>query len=383
MGYNFLETHEGLFTVDVDLIGRILDDYAYATSLNDNANSKSISQKGINPFSWGMPDMHTVEVDWNKAAHQRKVLRARLEYQYQEDINRHFMNARLKESHQSTKPLSAIRNTLAGLEMDAHRYKLAFRNKQTHAQRRTVANIQDSVGKYEGAKKIAEFTRDLSATSLMVGATVLSGGGAVLASGQALTALSLGSTVKGVGKYAETGNFGKGIMEFTVNFALGIIPGPPATASRKEQIALLVVVTKLDIGANTAVGLMDGKSLGHALTSATIDATLGKVLENTTGNLFRMEALTRKISNLTLPGTLQILTKAGSDTLGKYGRDKAVDAVFSKPQPKQLLSRSVLVGEPSIADVAILGPDKSSAPRLIPLHRKNVPDARRAPGLQR
>jgi hypothetical protein len=359
----------------MDIVDRILADSAYAFTLNNEARERKISQTTWNPLSWGLPDMHTVEIDWKKVARKRDSMRDFLRGVYYQQIGQHYENARLKSTHERTLSLSLIREKLVQLEIDALRDKRRFREKQQLAQKKTMANVQESVGTYEFAVDTARFVRDTSAGTIVVGASVLSGGAAA-------AALGGGSALKGFGKYQDTGNVAAGVMEFTVSFTTGLIPGPPAGATGSEKIALLVVKGKLEIAGNTAVGLVEGKSMAEALTSATVDATVGAVMDESLAKILKVDGVTEEISKMTLPGVLKVTGTGAGKTAGSRGRGAAVNKIFERPKrPRAVLGAPVLVGEPSLADLAIIGPDQSTTRRLLPKLVRRQQPGRRRPGV--
>ena len=87
MGYEFVETSDGLFAVDFSLVHRIARDYAYAEAWYANSRRTTISQsEWYNPFSWALPDFHRVETDYPKARRQRDATTAELMHDFRWDV---------------------------------------------------------------------------------------------------------------------------------------------------------------------------------------------------------------------------------------------------------------------------------------------------------
>lgn len=305
----------------------------------------------------------TVDVDWKKVSNLREEGFQTLMQRFRLNLECHCSDAAEQIHRASRDSLSAWREELATIEKQARHYKEVFRAKQNAAQKETSANVQSAVGTYETAIEVAKFTRDASAGTLLIGASLLSGGAA-------LGVLGAGSTLKGAAKYQDTGNAGAAVLEFGLTFTLGIIPGPAANMARGEKVALFIATAQIEAGGHVAMGLIEGKSIEEALTNAAVEVTVGKLVEVGFKQVIQLDSVKSEIQKLTFPGMLKVAGTSVAFTAGSRLRGSAVSAAFQAPKrngaggPKQLDER-ILIGEPCLADLAIMGPDQcSTRPRF-------------------
>jgi len=316
--------YEGNFTWQIDwaLLTNILESNAFHRALLKNSHRRVESQADWNPFSWSMPDLITVEIDWK--AHRADTKSFTNDMMAQ--AKRMAANGRI------TNLKDFVQTKIA--ETDTHVSK--YKEKVSHASRAAMKQIEKSVSKYDNRIGIAKFIRDRSVDGVLVGATVLSGGAAI-------AAISGGSVLKGTYSYQDKGNVGLALLETGSTLIVSVIPigiaSRAATTGLKqtvgEKAALVVIETQLD----TIKGLVDGETLkqaaSRAITKAASGVVLGKIMDmDGVGGLLDKVAL--PMSKVTMDGSTRVLTsKEISNMTGDfYGKligsqtvDRAGDAV--------------------------------------------------------
>ena len=128
---------------------------------------------------------------------------------------------------------------------------------QREAMRDTQLSINSTVDHLEAGKKVLEFVRDLSATTLVVGAGIISGGAG-------FAVLGAGAGLKGVSKFQDTGNVGAAVLEGTSNIIVGGI-GIAGAGAQGGAKTLLFIGSMMDGTMDGVKALVDGKSGQTAL----------------------------------------------------------------------------------------------------------------------
>ena len=152
--------------------------------------------------------------------------------------------------------VSNMPNNLAFLRGQTMAKTKEVEDMQRKAMSDTVQSIKGTVEGLETDLKVAEFVRDTSATILVAGASVLS-------AGEVPAALLLHGAwpfLKGVGKYQDTGNVGRAMMESVGTFVVGMVPMGSAGATLAEQKILLYVGSTMDGMLEGVKSVMDGES---------------------------------------------------------------------------------------------------------------------------
>lgn len=145
---------------------------------------------------------------------------------------------------------------LVSMRKEARSKNDEIESMQREAMRETQLSINATVDNLEAGKKVAEFIRNLSATTLVVGAGIISGGAGFVA-------LGAGAGLKGVGKFQDTGNVGAAVLEGTSNIVVGAV----GIAGKGVEGAktLLVVGSAIDGAMDGVKALVDGQSSKTAL----------------------------------------------------------------------------------------------------------------------
>jgi hypothetical protein len=209
-----------------------------------------------------------------------------------------------------------VSNQLAMIAAEARRDILTVRDMQERASRDSAQSIDSNVRGWERALSAAQFTRDASATILVVGAGVMSGG-------TALGVLGAGSVLRGTATYQDTGNVGAALIQTTGTFIVGAIPlgagggaaGSAALMSRATPGATAGTIVVIQSGfAGMFQGtqaLVQGDSVRSALAQAGTAAGLN----------FVTAGLGDKIGGMTFASRIVIGSAAD------YGANQTTNAV--------------------------------------------------------
>lgn len=274
--------------------------------------------KIVRETKWIGPDLVTVEINFDG-------LRAAKDAEAP-DLYNDLANRMLHNGDECFKQLSDIRQI-------TKQHSDALAQMQQKASKETMGNIDKSVGRGEIALKSATVVRDLSATTLVVGATFLSGG-------TALAVLGGGSALKGTATYQDTGNVGAALIDGTFTFTVGLIgvgaANNPLTANTaslssrigqasaggfrqavaqnaKEKGAIVLVGASINATGEALKGHVSGKTGEQALRSAA--ARFGT---DVAGGLLFGPVL----DHMCVPALVRVAT----DTAINTGSDKLVDA---------------------------------------------------------
>ena len=218
-------------------------------------------------------------------------------------------------------------NSLIELRKRTEQFDNKLKARQQHASSRTMANIETSIDRWNFGLEAARTIRDLSVTTLTVGATFLSGG-------TAAAVLGAGSALKGISTYQDTANVGSALIDATGTFVVSLIPlakGGAASLTRLGQTvgqraastaavrqavneggAILLIGTGLNSGFTLAKSMAEGKTVSHAVHAAAVTAGVG-LAKSVTGPWLDSKAFrlgTRLVTDAAVDTTANIVTNA-------------------------------------------------------------------------
>jgi hypothetical protein len=232
----------------------------------------------------------------------------------------------------------------------------------------TMRNVHRSIERTENALTAARVVRDLSATTIVVGASIIGG-----VAGTAL--LATGSLLKGTAKYQDTGNVGEAVVETASTVVVGLINIQVERAAVRS-IQAASTVERLAAQASTPRSVLmqarraaDSERLGHhtlliigAMNDGFSEFTKSMVAGHTIKSAV-VEAATRMgvdllpeyfhgpLSRITIP----VVSKMTKTVVGKVATDLAGDGAVSLPG-------------------SLFG---SSRPPAVPLHFRPLADSAR------
>jgi hypothetical protein len=274
MTYWLLDNDHAQYAVDWDVVLRIIRAYHRSVLRFTLAHVSTASDSAWYwPPSWSLPEIQTVEVDWER-------IRGGVDRYGDADF------ATLAEIATCNVPEMA--RQLRWMVAETSRFTRHFLDLQASTQSENAVRIQNAIESYSGAIEVARFVRDTSADGLMVGATIMTGG-----AGAAL--LGSASALKGYGKYQDTDSVGAAVMYGAGNFVFGAFKVGGATLSFKQDLVLAIVQAQWESG----VALVEGKSLVDALATGSLKIT-GPFVDR----FFRLQGIQRLIGCGCIPITI-------------------------------------------------------------------------------
>ena len=260
--------------------------------------------------------------------------------------------------------------------MEATRkFQQTYRESQRLAQQITMGNIDRSVQYGETSIENLKTIRDLSATTLMVGATIMTGGAAeaiwgagalggeaagaeALAGAKAVLAfgstLTVGSALKATAKYQDTDSdhrVASTATEFVLDVGFGLVgigvEGAivKGTVKKGSKFIIGVLLAKVQGAAAAGQGVIEGKTLKEGVASGGIKMAGAFGVEGikATSDVFKLfNSPSMKILDLiALPVYVAV----------DYGLDKLADRAGESQKPE---SRSAPVPPPNSQKLTIL-----------------------------
>ncbi len=187
--------------------------------------------------------------------------------------------------------------SLAREAQEAHLKLMKDADKQWRAQQ------TKATGEYANAIKKVKFLRDGAAEFVVVGSTIVTGGATAVAFG------ALGSGLKGVATYQDTGNSGAAIFEASTSMLLTAVPIARGGAKNLTGTDKAVLIT-LDSGFEGCKSVMAGDQWQQAIVKSAVKAA-GSQTEKLVGPLLKSDAVRDMLSQASLPASISV--SAGSD----------------------------------------------------------------------
>ncbi|HUG39997.1 MAG TPA: hypothetical protein VMM12_05915 [Longimicrobiales bacterium] len=294
---------DGLYYVDWAVVGRLIRSHELAVQKLKNWKTVRTSQSSwYNPFSWSMPDIEQVEIDWD---HLSDLVNVNTFAAIQASMNRGEQN------------MANEARRLQSLVLETAHMKEQFLRRMRDLQRDNSRRIEESVDSYQTQIDVAKFTRDTSAGTLMVGATVLSGG-------TATAVIAAGSGLKGVAKFQDTGSAGAATIEAAGSFVFAIIPlkakagGNPLSGVEEGCLVVLEAVTE------SATGLVEGKTVKEALATGAL-----KFTDPVADKLFASDQVKKLLGRVSIPVDVQVFITGEAAMLAKAQVSKHGGALAS------------------------------------------------------
>ena len=237
-----------------------------------------------------MPTTFLFETDWDG-------LRADVD----QETNTFYMDA----AERLSRDPASMRANLLGMMARGRGDFNAVEAMRRRATRQSSESISNNVSGWETALSVAQFTRDTSATILVVGAGLLSGGAA-------FGVLGAGSVLRGTATYQDTGNVGAAVINGSGTFIVGMvgIAGGNPALMRSEQIQLMFVGSGLQGGVQGAQSLVEGKTPKQALQQAAVSAGFNLLGSAVGGRIANMSFTTRLVVGGVIDTTGNALTAA-------------------------------------------------------------------------
>ncbi len=243
---------------------------------------KESDRSSYNPFSWGLPDIYSLDVNWAK-------VRSEAATNVKSDLTMY----RSMAKHD----LQTVAKELEWKLGETAGNKRTFKNKLFSAQQSTMQEVDASVQDYDTSIGIAKFIRDMSAEFVIAGSAILSGGASVVA-------LGAGSTLKGSFKYQDTGNIGAATIHGVGSFVLGAFKVDGNKLSKAGDIVLIIAKG----GVESTTAFISGETFANSVKSGIIKvASAGGAYTLLNGAIAG-----KALEKLVMPSTISVVGTGGS-----------------------------------------------------------------------
>jgi hypothetical protein len=314
MTYKVYATEQGEFCIDWDACCRIITSYYRAQAQLAHAREVLESQSSaLNPLSWGLPDLVSLQVDWDKVRSDSQA-------------NANGAGWRLAAvANFEKKGIDQLVRELKHMMAETHRMNASFQARLRQASAKSMGEIQRSVSGYQSWIDGAKLTRDLSGSVLIAAGTVATGGAAgVVGSG-------LGTVMKTTARYQDTGNLGSTAIELAQNLVFCVLPAARGVGLSKDEKVVKLLVS---VSADTGKALLEGRSLGTALLEGAINVPLqmmGDPLKRALAPVLNKVAVPVLGKVLTASGDIvrQLPTEVGRKVIEDRGKKALQGAVRS------------------------------------------------------
>jgi hypothetical protein len=269
-----IHTSAGTYNVDWHLASEIVESYYHSRCAAETAAIVTNNEREwYNPFSWPMPTIKTVEVDWNSCSKQAH-----------DSAGRDMEAYRKGFASDAPAVIGEIFQREAAIATSRDRLRQMMQQVQTF----NASSLEKSEKTYDHAMTAAKFIRDGSAGALVLGSTFVTGGAS-------LAALGGGSVLTGYGKYQDTGSIGAGVISGGGTMAIGAFSmgGKALTMAKSTKYYLILAKG----GVETASGLTAGDNLGDALFSGATTV----VAEGAAAKLFDKAAVKDVFRKMPMP----------------------------------------------------------------------------------
>lgn len=233
MSYTFVKSINAEYAVDWEVIERFCLSYWTTYHQLSLADTVKLSESSwYNPFSWSLPAIRTVDVDWDKVRTAARTACA---------------------SDMSTYTYRAARD-MRGIALDV-KWKVeqtaanrrAFINTLKDVQSENITEMQRAESDYTGLIDACRFIRDTSADVVAIGSTIATGGAGV-------GLLGASSALKGVGKYQDTGKAGSAVLYGAGSMVLGAFKVSGAKLTTGSEYTLIMAQGFLETGSSLTAG---------------------------------------------------------------------------------------------------------------------------------
>jgi hypothetical protein len=330
MTYRLYNTEQGDFCIDWEACCQMIRSFHRATAQYAHSREVTESQSSLlNPLSWGLPDLTTVEVDWARVQNETTT-------------------KALYDAHRLAAFAVFNPNGVDGLVRELKRMREETRKRNEllsqatrRASTRSWAAMEQSVSSYGSLIDNARLVRDLSGTVLIGAATAATGG----AAGAALTGAGLGTSIKAVAKYQDTGSVGSAAIEAAQNVVFSVFPAARGASLVGREKLVKVLVSSI---ADSAKAIVEGRELGTALLEGAVNvpaACLGEAGKKLLAPVLGKVALPVVTKIVTTPNEvasklpIEIAKKTIEDRAKKWGQQEIKGHLAGANGPAERVAR--------------------------------------------
>jgi len=301
MAYSMVKCVGTEYAVDWEVVERFcLSYWKTYYQLRYSETIRMSESTWYNPFSWKLPDIANLEVDWNAVRGSATRACAGDMFAY------------------SRKASSSMRDIAWDVKYKVEQttvLRRRFVEQLKEIQSANLAAVEKSGNEYTGMIEAARFIRDTSADVVAIGSTIATGGAAA-------SLLGASSVMKGVGKYQDTGKAGASILYGGGSILLGAFKVGGSTLTPVREYALIIAQGTLESGTSLAAG----DSFGKAMETGGLKIASSGAAQA----LFSTESVKRVVARIPVPmnvwvkkqddGINKMLVDESSELLGKVGK---------------------------------------------------------------
>jgi hypothetical protein len=233
MAYSMVKCNGADYAVDWDVLERFCMSYWQTHHQLRCAETIRMSESNwYNPFSWSLPEIQTVDVDW-EAARKAAALDCT------SDMHDYAWRA-------STSMPDIAREIQFRVEQTAIQRR-SFTHLLKSVQSANLTAMDNAVADYTGLIEASRFVRNTSADVVAIGSTIATGGAAA-------GLLGASASMKGYGKYQDTGKVGASILYGAGSIVLGAFKVGGAKLSKAGEYTLIIAQGVLEGGTSLAAG---------------------------------------------------------------------------------------------------------------------------------
>jgi hypothetical protein len=315
MAYVMVNSGSTQYAVDWEVVERLCRSYwsAYYQDQYSTLN-KMDESTWYNPFSWSMPEIRTVDFDWDRvhSATASAVVRNMLEYQRGAASDMRGIANDVKFKLEQTGTLSR-----------------GLRDWLREVQEQNISSMSQAESDYTGLIDACRFVRDTSADIVAIGSTIATGGAA--------SGLLAGSSMlKGVYKYQDTGSAGAAVLYGAGSMMLGAFKVGGAKLTTGGEYALIVAQGILE----GSTSLASGKSFGDAITTGGLKIAGSGAAQA----VFSSQLVKTVFQKMPVPFTVYSETwRSGVESMSEDVADKVLEKTS-----KKLVEKSVKAALPAV-----------------------------------
>jgi hypothetical protein len=301
MAYSIVKCVGTEYAVDWEVVERFcLSYWKTYYQLRCSETIRMSEPSWYNPFSWKLPEIANLEVDWDavRSSAQRACASDMFAYSRKASTSMRDIAWELKYKVEQTAVL-----------------RRRFVEQLKDIQSANLSAVDNSINEYTGLIEASRFIRDTSADVVAIGSTIATGGAAA-------GLLGASSAMKGLGKYQDTGKVGASILYGGGSMLLGAFKVSGAKLTSGGEYTLIIAQGVLESGTS----LVAGDSFGKAMETGGL-----KIASSGTAQaLFSTEWMKRIVTRLPVPmnvwvnkqndGVNQMFVDEGTELFGKVGK---------------------------------------------------------------
>jgi hypothetical protein len=326
MAYTMVNSGRTQYAVDWEVVERFCKSYWLAYYQDQFSTLSKMSESTwYNPFSWSMPEIQTVETDWDKvqSATKRAVAQDMIAYSSGANSDMRTIAYDVKFKVEQTASM-----------------KRALKDWLREVQHNNLSAMQQAESEYTGLIDACKFVRDTSADVVAIGSTIATGGAA-------LPLLAGSSTLKGIYKYQDTGKAGTAVLYGAGSMALGAFKIRGAKLTPGGEYVLIIAQGFLEGGTSFA----SGKSFGDAVSTGGLKIAGAGAAQA----LFGADFVKQVFSKMPVPFTVfSVTSRNGAEYMAKDVADKLVEKTS-----KKLVEKGVKAAIPASARRLLSTPEPS------------------------